>query len=503
MSKGKTKKVVVRGDSSPRSNPVAVRKVIPKYIPDPCLEDAVRGAVPNGKLKDALLLLETPEGIFSATGCTSYSEKGEVKVVRLPRGIGAYSAGVRGHETRHATVDKGISTTGLTRTKYYAKQVISDCQNELTPLPACVTLSYCRDNLVRGLIDVRRVTQQQRKRTGKPDARERNADLLTALRALAISVSYTGGPYSAKTEMTGYRIAERLEKLVGDETLQALQGILEHIQRGDVHTAYKILVALLESESDLAEPPNDAPMRIEKMESVEGLMPEETGSLAMRIIVLKPMGAKTVREKEISARYSPDGVMLNPTRYLHALLTGDANGLFLRRRKILPGGVVLIDASGSMGVEAETLNKLCAMIPTATVAFYCGHDGGRSGHLCIYAHNRKRFSGTSKQLSRFLIGGNAVDLPALRWLLKMPGPRYIVTDLGYCGGAKGDALASHLLTESAERKGQLRVIYSIKDAMDYFALPEALRPLPHTKTCGCKHCTNRAALRRGAAHESL
>lgn len=463
------------------------RKIPVRHIPDGCLEDAIRGSVPGGKLANALIVLDTPEHSFAGSGCTQFDKTGNVIALQMPRGVGAYASGVRGHETRHATTDKGISTIGKTVTRYIADQVLSDCLNELLPVPDDAPDSYLRDNLVRGFLDLRQIRKAQNRRIGEGSAHERNGDILAGLRSLAIADAY---PAEDALELK-----INLERTLGNGIYRVLKAILKELKGGREKLARNLLLSLLEGGAERE------PIKVSfrpPEPTVEGLMPEETGAVKMGIVVLKPMGAKTIRDKAQTARYAPDGVILNPMRYLSAVISGDASGLFLRRRKIHPGGVVLIDSSGSMNVDAETLNKLCAIIPTATVAFYSGHDNGWSGKLCIYAHNRKRFSGSPDLLDRFQYGGNCVDVPALRWLLAQPAPRYLVSDCAFCGGARGDAAIAHLLLDRAEHRGQVRVIYSIHAAMEFFKKPEGKRPPPHQKGCDCGHCSQRKELRDSA-----
>jgi hypothetical protein len=63
-----------------------------------------------------------------------------------------------------------------------------------------------------------------------------------------------------------------------------------------------------------------------------------------------------------------------------------------------------------MGASRENLSALCALVPTATVAYYSGHDHGK-GILTRYAVDGKRYAGELPQ--RGLRGGNAVDLAAV------------------------------------------------------------------------------------------
>ena len=132
----------------------------------------------------------------------------------------------------------------------------------------------------------------------------------------------------------------------------------------------------------------------------------------MEIFDLRPKSVFTSKEKTISRRYAPNGVIINATRYVAAIVSGDSNGLFARRVRQKPGGTVLIDASGSMGASRENLRKLCELIPTATVAYYSGTDRNGKGILTIYAYKGKRYAGELP--ARTLQGGNSVGDAVVR-----------------------------------------------------------------------------------------
>lgn len=101
--------------------------------------------------------------------------------------------------------------------------------------------------------------------------------------------------------------------------------------------------------------------------------------------------------------------------------------LFLKQSPIAPGGAILFDASGSMGVDQKMLLDCCRRTPAATVAFYSGEDGGNCGTLYVYARDGRRASGREEDFPDF-DGGNGCDGMALDWLMKQEGPRTMVTD---------------------------------------------------------------------------
>src|SRR5262249_8012910 len=138
------------------------------------------------------------------------------------------------------------------------------------------------------------------------------------------------------------------------------------------------------------------------------------------IIDLRPKSVYTAKERQISCKYAPDGVHLNATRYVAAIVSGDSRGLFARRIRHKPGGTVVIDASGSMSPSIESLTLLARLIPTATIAYYSGGHKKGEGILAVFADQGKRFNGTLPDET--LLGGNNVDLPAVRWLMQHSKP---------------------------------------------------------------------------------
>jgi chaperone required for assembly of F1-ATPase len=66
------------------------------------------------------------------------------------------------------------------------------------------------------------------------------------------------------------------------------------------------------------------------------------------------------------------------------------------------------------------------------------------------------------------MGGNAVDLPAVKWLMKHPKPWVLVSDLEFCGGVLGSEIVAHALVERAVARGELTVYRSLDAAYEAF-----------------------------------
>ena len=98
--------------------------------------------------------------------------------------------------------------------------------------------------------------------------------------------------------------------------------------------------------------------------------------------------------------------------------------IFRRKRRGRGGASVLVDTSGSMSIETPDLDGLLLATPAgARVAIYSANR--RYGELRIVAHGSRR--AVAADLEPFG-SANVVDVPALEWLAKQPGPRLWVSD---------------------------------------------------------------------------
>jgi hypothetical protein len=118
--------------------------------------------------------------------------------------------------------------------------------------------------------------------------------------------------------------------------------------------------------------------------------------------------------------------------------------IFGRRRKA-PGGTVLVDASGSMHLSMEDIEKIITAAPCATVAMYSGRKD--TGSITVIARGGHRADIKAIERIRAQVGGgNIIDGPALEWLGKQAEPRLWVCD-GYVTGRNDNTSAC--LTTSA------------------------------------------------------
>jgi hypothetical protein len=432
---------------------------------------AIRGSVPQAKLQKARILLRDGTDKLSIGGFTEYgTDRKTVVKLGAPAGDKAFDITVRGHETRHATRHKLGRKKLMTPNEAIASQIVDDVNIESTRLPQISTSGleqYRRAHLATAMRGLRGMLQD--KRTQRDTYETRNARLLEAVRTTAMLAHYGGVSSRATypTQKTAHKAAIKLADLMGERTAKAIRAIIALAKRRNGRArAISLLTMLLE------EPPaedNDGEIHPPREREGEILLPVMHGDAIegkMKVLDLRPKSAYTAKERQVSMRYAPNGVHLNPTRYVSAIVGGDSKGLFSRRVRQKPGGTVVIDASGSMAATAENLTVLARLIPTATIAYYSGEGSNGRGVLAVYADKGKRFSGSLPE--RTLLGGNSVDLPAVRWMLQHPKPWTFVSDLQFGGGTLGSEVIAKALLERAQARGDVTIYESLDAAYEAF-----------------------------------
>ncbi len=123
--------------------------------------------------------------------------------------------------------------------------------------------------------------------------------------------------------------------------------------------------------------------------------------------------------------------------------------IFARRYK-LPGGTVVIDSSGSMGLTPAAIKMMVEAAPGCIVANYSGT--GNRGTLRILAKNGLRVQ--DDMCTPPCGGGNIVDYPALKWAFKHSHPRVWVSDLGVTGCGDQGGVANLAMCMAAVKKGR-------------------------------------------------
>jgi hypothetical protein len=148
------------------------------------------------------------------------------------------------------------------------------------------------------------------------------------------------------------------------------------------------------------------------------------GELNIRVLPMPIHSKGNIGKKRIASNYG-----MRPRR-IHRYMTDPQMRIFDRTVKGT-GGVVIIDASGSMSFSREQLTKILENAPGATVAVYT--DAGTDvPNLWVVAQKGKMVDKLPE--TGF---GNGVDFPAIEWGHKQKqssnSPMIWVTDGGVCG----------------------------------------------------------------------
>lgn len=180
--------------------------------------------------------------------------------------------------------------------------------------------------------------------------------------------------------------------------------------------------------------------------------------LPMRVLWL-PM-PRQARSLSRTRRPSDFGVFRAPHR-----MPPVGDGLvFSIRKRVLPGGGILIDDSGSMGLKPESIVRLVEAAPLSLVAKYSADE--KCGTVAVLAA-RGRLAMPSAIMQDFG-GGNGIDGPALQWLVKNARPPYIWISDTYVTG-RDDCYSEKLIRECMEivSRFKIKICRSIDDALAY------------------------------------
>lgn len=177
--------------------------------------------------------------------------------------------------------------------------------------------------------------------------------------------------------------------------------------------------------------------------------------------------------REPLPRYSNGGIgkkriatnMGRRPRRMHRMMTDPAMRVFDRYSKG-SGGMVIIDASGSMSFTVEQIAQIVENAPGATVAIYSDKNSGRGANMWVIADKGRMV----ETVSHIDYGhGNGVDFPAIQWGVKnrrrSTEPLVWVTDGGVCGvrDSYSDTLAMQCLTYA--RKHGYIVVPHVEEAI--------------------------------------
>jgi hypothetical protein len=387
-------------------------------------------------------------------GATLYGRKSrKAEAIQVPRGDTCLERTIRLHETIHAQRQKPPGK----EQQSMPGQAIGDVMVHTVDWPKRLPLSVTRDALAAACLDARKAKTFTE--LAKVDDEKWNAGCYALLRAMAIC--HGAGP----TTRAAKRVRECAKAFGGELLLDALTAIIETAterkgrRKDKEQTAREAFARLLRHGEGDEEGDEEGEDKADKDKPGTKDGKRRPG---MRIVNL-PLS----QECDPSARrlaLARSGAHLNPHRLPSALANGTTAGLFRRTRREA-GGAVLLDASGSMHVSTTRLRELCRLAPGATVAYYSASNNV-NGVLVIFAKDGRRYNADGALPEHH--EGNTVDYPALRWLLRQPGPRWIVTDREFCGGAPGEKEAALLLLQANERRGEVSVIESVDEALNTF-----------------------------------
>jgi hypothetical protein len=152
-------------------------------------------------------------------------------------------------------------------------------------------------------------------------------------------------------------------------------------------------------------------------------------------------------------------------RRIHRMLTDPAMRVFDRTTKGT-GGMVIIDASGSMSFTTQQIHEIITHAPGATVAIYSDRNNKNTTNFWIVADKGRMVENVDNCDYGY---GNGVDFPAIQWGVKNrrnpKAPLVWVTDGGVCGLNDGysDKLAIQCLTYA--RKNKFIVVPHVGEAI--------------------------------------
>jgi hypothetical protein len=145
-------------------------------------------------------------------------------------------------------------------------------------------------------------------------------------------------------------------------------------------------------------------------------------------------------------------------RYPHRYFV---DGRVFGRRGKVPGGTVVIDASGSMSLSVKQINAMVECAPGCTVACYSGTGPG--GVLRILAAGGKRVA--EKYCAAPNGYGNIVDFPSLHWAYKQAHPRIWVSDAVVTGVNDQPGTGNRAMCAAAVKRGRFFTARNTEEAL--------------------------------------
>jgi hypothetical protein len=151
-------------------------------------------------------------------------------------------------------------------------------------------------------------------------------------------------------------------------------------------------------------------------------------------------------------------------RRIHRYMTDPERRIFDNKKRGM-GGVIVIDASGSMAFTKDDIRRIVEESPGATVVAYTDRDNGNGATNMWILADRGRMTDEMPDTGY----GNGVDFPALEWAVKhrqhSTAPVVWVTDGGVCGPNQGFSrvLANQCTAYCKEKR--IIVVPDVKEAV--------------------------------------
>src|SRR3989344_4267705 len=155
-------------------------------------------------------------------------------------------------------------------------------------------------------------------------------------------------------------------------------------------------------------------------------------------------------------------------RYPHRALIPVSDCAAFAYRQKTKGGTILLDCSGSMDLSVEAVSNFLYRAPMLTVAGYAGTNN-KKGSLAIFIKNGIL---ASKNMVRNWHeerkGGNVIDGPALRWLIKQRRPHIWISDGEVTGISDHGANNLYLEVAMLKKLGEIKQFIDIESCLKAF-----------------------------------
>lgn len=242
------------------------------------------------------------------------------------------------------------------------------------------------------------------------------------------------------------------------------------------YAASSLVVArLVSGVLDVRVPTSPPELRIFRRSLESGARRSPTGRFATLVFDDALLRLESARAKgRKTARPATCGTVL---RYPGRLLTDDRRRAF-SRRVAQRGGVVVIDQSGSMALDGESLRALVRAAPEALIVGYSHRPGdrGRTANSWLLCNR-------GKVASRYPSGnvGNGVDGPVLRWALGQRRSREVLVWVTDGQVTDSNDHPDEALAEACARLVRRHRIRLARDLLEAARVLRSGRPLPRER----------------------